>query len=98
MSAATAAAARFPARVRLRYYAVQNVPLLLSIGLLVAMIVVYYVLFTITQPTSKERPVSPQDAPRFAVAAAHSTTAGTEPLAGRVAASKTRMNCAAAEL
>jgi ribose transport system permease protein len=49
MSAATAAAARFPARVRLRYYAVQNVPLLLSIGLLVGMIVVYDVLFTITQ-------------------------------------------------
>ena len=49
MNAATAAAARFPARVRLRYYAIQNVPLLLSIGLLLAMIVVYDVLFTITQ-------------------------------------------------
>jgi len=49
MSAAPAqpAAARPPARVRLRYFSAQNVPLLLSVGVLVAMIVLYVVLFVV---------------------------------------------------
>jgi ribose transport system permease protein len=36
-------------RVRLRYYAVQNVPLLLSLGTFVAMIVLYGILFALKQ-------------------------------------------------
>jgi ribose transport system permease protein len=48
MSATVARATpiRFTARTRLRYYSAQNVPLLLSLGLLIVMIVLYYVLFT----------------------------------------------------
>ena len=40
---------RYPARVRLRYYAVQNVPLLLSLGMFVAMVVLYIILFALKQ-------------------------------------------------
>src|SRR2546430_1228265 len=39
MSVSATAAARFPARVRLRYYAVQNVPLLLAFGRLQPIVV-----------------------------------------------------------
>lgn len=39
----------YPARVRLKYFAVQNVPLLLSLGLFVAMVVLYIVLFALKQ-------------------------------------------------
>lgn len=38
-----------PIRVRLRYYSAQNVPLLLSLGLLVVMIVLYFILFGINE-------------------------------------------------
>lgn len=41
--------ARFPARVRLGFYSAQNVPLLLSLGVLVAMVVLYYVLFLLKE-------------------------------------------------
>jgi ribose transport system permease protein len=37
------------ARLRLRYYAVQNVPLLLSLGLFVAMVILYIILFALKQ-------------------------------------------------
>ncbi len=40
---------RYPPGVRLRYFAAQNVPLLLSLGLFVAMAVLYVVLFTLKQ-------------------------------------------------
>ncbi len=40
---------RSPARLRARYYAVQNVPLLLSIGLFGAMVVLYVFLFALKQ-------------------------------------------------
>jgi ribose transport system permease protein len=40
---------RYPARVRLRYFALQNVPLLLSLGTFAAMVVLYCVLFTLKQ-------------------------------------------------
>lgn len=40
---------RAPARTRLRYYAVQNVPLLLSVGTFGAMVVLYVILFTLKQ-------------------------------------------------
>jgi ribose transport system permease protein len=36
---------RFSNRMRLRYYSAQNVPLLLSLGLLVALLILYYFLF-----------------------------------------------------
>ena len=49
MSAARPLVARAPARVRLRFYSAQNVPLLLSLGVLIAMIVLYYVLFVLKQ-------------------------------------------------
>jgi ribose transport system permease protein len=40
---------RYAPRVRLRYYAVQNVPLLLSLGLFVAMVAMYVILFALKQ-------------------------------------------------
>lgn len=43
------AAPRTPARVRLRFYGAQNVPLLLSYGVLIAMIVLYVVLFVLKE-------------------------------------------------
>jgi ribose transport system permease protein len=48
MSAPTAETtrSRFSLGTRLRYYAAQNVPLLLSLGLLIVMIVLYYVFFS----------------------------------------------------
>ncbi|MCA1597748.1 MAG: ABC transporter permease [Chloroflexi bacterium] len=50
MSATTTARQPRPTlRVRLRFYSAQNVPLLLSLGLLAAMIVLYIVLFITTQ-------------------------------------------------
>lgn len=49
MSVSIAKPAAPRASVRLRYYSAQNVPLLLSLGLLIVMIVLYYILFTITQ-------------------------------------------------
>ena len=49
MSAARPLVVRAPARVRLRFYSAQNVPLLLSLGVLIAMIVLYYVLFVLKQ-------------------------------------------------
>lgn len=49
VAAAKPSAARRSAGVRLRYYSAQNVPLLLSLGLLVAMIVLYFMLFGIKQ-------------------------------------------------
>lgn len=50
MSAAAApGTARVSARTRLRYFSAHNVPLLLSLGLLVAMVVAYYVLFVVKQ-------------------------------------------------
>lgn len=42
-------ARRTPGVLRLRYYSAQNVPLLLSIGILVAMILIYLILFVFTQ-------------------------------------------------
>jgi ribose transport system permease protein len=42
-------AERTPAELRLQYYSAQNVPLLLSIGILVAMIMIYLILFVLTQ-------------------------------------------------
>jgi ribose transport system permease protein len=38
-----------PAELRLQYYSAQNVPLLLSIGILVAMVMLYLILFVLTQ-------------------------------------------------
>jgi ribose transport system permease protein len=49
MSTARPLVAHAPARVRLRFYSAQNVPLLLSLGVLIAMIVLYYVLFVLKQ-------------------------------------------------
>ena len=49
MSTARPLVARTPVRVRLRFYGAQNVPLLLSLGVLIAMIVLYYVLFVLKQ-------------------------------------------------
>jgi ribose transport system permease protein len=40
---------RSPAATRLRYFAAQNVPLLLSLGLFVAMVVLYIILFALKQ-------------------------------------------------
>ena len=48
-SVARPALARPPWGVRLRYFSAQNVPLLLSFGVLIAMIVLYIVLFTLKQ-------------------------------------------------
>ena len=48
-NAAGQAETRLPARVRLGFYSAQNVPLLLSFGVLVAMIVLYYVLFLLKE-------------------------------------------------
>lgn len=42
-------AERTPADLRLQYYGAQNVPLLLSIGILVAMIMLYLILFVLAQ-------------------------------------------------
>jgi ribose transport system permease protein len=42
-------AERTPAELRFQYYSAQNVPLLLSIGILVAMIMIYLILFVLTQ-------------------------------------------------
>ncbi len=42
-------AQRTPADLRLHYYGAQNVPLLLSIGILVAMIMLYLILFVLAQ-------------------------------------------------
>ncbi|MGH2347079.1 MAG: ABC transporter permease [Chloroflexota bacterium] len=47
--AAPSRRARFGNRMRLRYYSAQNVPLLLSLGLLVALLVLYYVLFIVRE-------------------------------------------------
>jgi ribose transport system permease protein len=46
---ATTARRQFSATMRLRYYSAQNVPLLLSLGLLVVMIVLYLVLFNVRE-------------------------------------------------
>lgn len=40
---------RYPARVRLRYFVVQNVPLLLSLGTFVGMVALYIILFALKQ-------------------------------------------------
>ncbi|MBO0796838.1 MAG: hypothetical protein J2P36_38655, partial [Ktedonobacteraceae bacterium] len=40
---------RTPVELRLQYYGAQNVPLLLSIGILIAMIMIYLILFVLTQ-------------------------------------------------
>ncbi len=45
----TERAQRTPADLRLQYYGAQNVPLLLSIGILVAMIMLYLILFVLAQ-------------------------------------------------
>ncbi len=45
----TERAERTPADLRLQYYGAQNVPLLLSIGILVAMIMLYLILFVLAQ-------------------------------------------------
>lgn len=42
-------AERTPSELRLQYYSAQNVPLLLSIGILVAMVMLYLILFVLTQ-------------------------------------------------
>ncbi|HZR44922.1 MAG TPA: hypothetical protein VFB12_32715, partial [Ktedonobacteraceae bacterium] len=42
-------ARRTPVGLRLQYYSAQNVPLLLSIGILVAMIMIYLIIFILTQ-------------------------------------------------
>ncbi len=42
-------ASHTPAELRLRYYSAQNVPLFLSIGILVALVMIYLILFALTQ-------------------------------------------------
>lgn len=49
MSAATIERLRTPPLRRLRYYAAQNVPLLLSLGVLAAMVVLYVILFSLKE-------------------------------------------------